>query len=99
MTRTFVFEGRCRATEGPAETIDPAVTGSRSERLSASRRDNPLEGIAANLLLRSAADQFLQMFGVAGPLHRDLGKGAIDVAEVVGRQSEAGRSDVLLQPV
>ena len=37
------------------------------------------------------------MRGVAGPLHRDLGDGAIDLAQVVGRQLDGGCAEVLLQ--
>jgi hypothetical protein len=32
-------------------------------------------------------------------LHRDLGDGALDVAEIIGHQVDASRPDVLLQPV
>jgi hypothetical protein len=48
---------------------------------------------------RSAVGHLLQVFGVPGPLHRDLGEGAVNVAQIVGRQFDASRSDVLLQPV
>jgi len=47
----------------------------------------------------SATDELLQMFRVPGSLHRDLGEGAVNVAEIIGRQFDASRSDVLVQPV
>ena len=39
----------------------------------------------------------LELFGIASPLHRDLGGGALDLAEIVGRQFDGSRADVLLQ--
>src|ERR1019366_8855121 len=43
---------------------------------------------------RSATDQLLQVLRVPGSLHRDLGKGAVNVAEIVGSQLAASRSDI-----
>jgi hypothetical protein len=37
------------------------------------------------------------LFGVARPLHRDLGSRAIDLAEVVERQFNVNRSEVLFE--
>ena len=51
------------------------------------------------LLRRSATGHLLQLLGVAGPLHRDLGGRGLDLAEVVGRQLDVGRPEVLLQAV
>ena len=48
-------------------------------------------------LLHSAAGHLLQVFGVPGPLHRDLRGGAIDLTEIVGRQFDGSRSDVFVQ--
>jgi hypothetical protein len=45
----------------------------------------------------SATDQPLQMFWVARSLDRDLGDGAVDVAEIVCSQFDASRSDVFFQ--
>ena len=46
---------------------------------------------------RSATDQLLQMFRIPGSLHRDLGQRRFDVAQIVRRQLDGGRADVLLQ--
>src|SRR6218665_378278 len=55
----------------------------------------------ANLVLASArlsaTDPCLKARGIPIPLHRDLGKGAINVAQLIGCQLNGGRSDVLLQ--
>jgi hypothetical protein len=48
---------------------------------------------------RSATGQLLQMFRVPGSLHRDIGDGTLNVAEIIGSQFNASRSYVLLQPV
>ena len=45
----------------------------------------------------SAAGELLQMFRVPGPLHRDLRDGAVDVADIVGREFHRRRADVLLR--
>jgi hypothetical protein len=45
---------------------------------------------------RSATDQFLQVFGVPGTLHRDLRSGALDFTEVFGREVKLGGSEVFL---
>jgi hypothetical protein len=45
----------------------------------------------------SAAGQFLQVFGIASPLHRELRGGAIDLTEIVRRQFNVGCPDVHLQ--
>src|SRR5919199_3147558 len=50
-----------------------------------------------HLLARSAIGQSLQVFRVPGPLHRDLGGGALDVAEIVRRELDVDYADVLLQ--
>jgi hypothetical protein len=39
----------------------------------------------------SATDSGLQMRGVAVSLHRDLGDGAVDFAEIVGRERHGSR--------
>jgi hypothetical protein len=39
----------------------------------------------------------LQLFGVSGPLHRDLCGGLINVAEIVRREFDRGGPDVLVQ--
>jgi hypothetical protein len=44
-----------------------------------------------------ATGHLLQMFGVASPLHRDPGSGALDLTEVVGREFDGGRPEVLVQ--
>ncbi len=46
---------------------------------------------------RSATDQFLQVFGVPSPVHRDLGGSALDLTEIVGRQLDCHCAKVLLQ--
>jgi hypothetical protein len=48
---------------------------------------------------RSAAGHLFELFGIACPLHRGLGDGAPDVAEIIGHQLDTSRPDVLLQPV
>jgi hypothetical protein len=48
---------------------------------------------------RLATDQPLQMLRVPGSLHCDLGNGAIDLAQIVRRQFDGGRSDILLARV
>src|SRR4051794_3533309 len=47
----------------------------------------------------SAIDSLLQMFRVPGSLHRDLGDGVFDIAEIVGCQLDARRSKVLVEAV
>src|SRR5689334_1119439 len=47
----------------------------------------------------SATGRSFQVFGVASPMHGDLRGGAVDLTEIVRRQLDAGRSDVLLQAV
>jgi hypothetical protein len=47
--------------------------------------------------MRSATSQSLQVFGVSGPLHRDLRGGALDVAEIVRRELDGNCADVLVQ--
>jgi len=39
------------------------------------------------------------MFWIPRPLHRDLGDGALDLAEIVGRELDGDRPDVLLEPL
>jgi len=46
---------------------------------------------------RSAVDHPLRAFGVARPVHRDLGGGALDLSKLVGREFDGGRAHVLLQ--
>jgi hypothetical protein len=46
---------------------------------------------------RSKPSHLLQLFGVSSPFHRDLGGGAIDVAEIVRRTLDCSCPDVLLQ--
>src|SRR6266849_5651537 len=46
--------------------------------------------------VRSETRPSLQLFGVPSPLHRDLRGGAVNFAEIVGRQFEGHCSDVLL---
>jgi hypothetical protein len=46
---------------------------------------------------RSAAHPCRQVRGIPTPLHRDLGKRAVDVAEIIRRQFDASRSEVLVQ--
>src|SRR5918994_1790793 len=48
---------------------------------------------------RSAIDPLLQMLRIAGALYRDLGNRALDVAEIVGGEFDASRSDVLVEAV
>src|SRR5271166_7072510 len=50
-------------------------------------------------LFGSETRHSLQMFGVPGPLHRDLRGGAFDLAEIVGRERDGSRSDVLLKAI
>src|SRR4030095_8221795 len=47
--------------------------------------------------LASAVDQSLEVLGVAGSLHLDLGGSALDLGEVVGGQLDGGCSEVLVQ--
>jgi len=54
----------------------------RNARLSACRSTCP------------AADKLLQMFRVACSLHRDGSNGALDLAEIISRQCDAGSADV-----
>jgi hypothetical protein len=42
---------------------------------------------------RSATDQFLQVFGVPSPVHRDLGGSALDFTEIVRRQLDCRCAD------
>ena len=49
------------------------------------------------LLRRSATGHLLQVLGVPGPLHRDLRGRGLDLAEVVGRELDVGRPEVLVQ--
>src|SRR5881628_2472096 len=46
---------------------------------------------------RSATRHLLQVLGVPSPLDRDLRGGAIDLTEIVGREFDRSRSDVLVQ--
>src|SRR5436305_5293967 len=46
---------------------------------------------------RSAVDHPLRALRVPVPLHRDLGRGAFDVAEIALGELDGGRRDVLLQ--
>src|ERR1700712_1311934 len=46
-----------------------------------------------------AASQSLQVFGITRSLHRDLGDGVVDVAELVRQKLDARRGDVLFQAV
>src|SRR6478735_8411031 len=48
---------------------------------------------------RSATGHSLQVFGVPSPLHLDLGGGAVDFPEVVGRQFNSRRPEVLLEAI
>src|SRR6185295_4078102 len=54
-------------------------------------------GVVQTSFLRSAVDHSLRALGVPSPLHRDLGRGAIDVAEIALGELDGGRRDVLLQ--
>ena len=47
----------------------------------------------------SAACHSLQVFGVPSSLHRDLGSGAVDFPQIVGRQFDRNGPDIFLQPV
>ena len=57
-------------------------------------KEGPMQKFAAlavalacsSVPLVSATGQSLQLFGVASPLHFDLGGGAVDLAEVLGSQ-------------
>jgi hypothetical protein len=51
----------------------------------------------ANDAHRSAIDPLLQMLRIAGALYRVLGNRALDVAEIVRREFDCHRSDVLVQ--
>ncbi len=42
-------------------------------------------------------DQFLQVFRVPFPLHRDLRRRVVDLAEIVGRKFDGSGSDVLFE--
>jgi hypothetical protein len=44
----------------------------------------------------SATDQLLQMFRMAGSLHRNSGDCALDVAKILGREFHGCRADVPL---
>ena len=46
---------------------------------------------------RSAAGLALQVLRVSRPLHRDLRGGALDVAEIVPREFDGNRAEVLVQ--
>src|SRR5437773_862772 len=50
-----------------------------------------------HIVCRSATGLSFQVFRVASALHRDLRGSALDVAEVVGREFDGNRTDVLLQ--
>jgi len=48
-------------------------------------------------LARSATGQSLTVFRVASTLHRDLRGNTLDVVEIVRRELDGNRADVLLQ--
>jgi hypothetical protein len=48
---------------------------------------------------RSAAGRCFELLGVARALDRDRGRGAFDLGEVVPRQLDIRRAEVLLEPV
>ena len=50
-------------------------------------------------LARSAAGRRFEPLGVASALDRDRGRGAFDLGEVVPRQIDIRRAEVLLEPV
>jgi len=41
----------------------------------------------------SAVGQAFQAFGIARPLHRDLGGGVFNLAQIVGRERDGGGTD------
>src|SRR5712692_4227965 len=69
-------------------SADPWLDGCEPLRLMFSISNHPC---------RTAVDHPLCGLGVPGPLHRDLGRGAFDVAEIALGELDGGRRDVLLQ--
>jgi hypothetical protein len=51
----------------------------------------------ARVAAASAADSLHEMLGVALALDMDLGRGALDLGEVISGQLDARRAEVLLQ--
>jgi hypothetical protein len=47
-------------------------------------------------VLRSKTGHPLQSLGIPGPLGRDLGGGILDLAQILGREFDRKRSEVLL---
>jgi hypothetical protein len=45
----------------------------------------------------SSSDQFLQVFGVPGSLHRDRRGRALDLTKVLGREVKVGGAEVFLE--
>jgi hypothetical protein len=80
-------------TEEDSEEIAKLVVGAVLKV----RQDRRLRYCGRLLRYFLATGHFLDMFGVASSLHRDLRGRGLDLAEVVGRQSDGGRSQVLVQ--
>src|SRR4029453_2898471 len=53
--------------------------------------------LVASLATELAVDESLEMLGVAGSLHLDLGGSTLDLAQVVGGQLDGGCAEVLVQ--
>src|SRR5215212_1082335 len=53
--------------------------------------------LSHSTITRSATGHSLQLFGVPSPLHSDLRRGALDLAEIVRRELDGSCADVLVQ--
>jgi len=73
-----------------------ARTGARVLFLALIAKRTTRNEIAA---VRSAVDRPLSGLGVPSPLNLDLGRRSLDVSEVVRRQFQGRRREVLLKPV
>src|ERR1700693_1608892 len=73
--------------------------------MSSSRKDRPALATHqpgsqnATSYVPLSIDQFLQFFRIPFPLHRDLRRCGLQLPEIVGRQLDRNRSDVLFEPV
>src|SRR6185312_758772 len=64
-----------------------------------SRAQNSNSHAASSIaaMARSTVDHSLRAFRVPSPLHRDLGRGAFDIAEIALGELDGNRRDILLQ--
>ena len=93
--------GTVGVTRQPLEfLVAPRVA--EHDFMSSSREDRPEFAThqpgsqnANSQVVPLSIDQFLQFFRVPFPLYRDLRRGVVDLAEIVGRKVDCSGSDVL----